>query len=226
MTEGEQAAWFEGVWAAREERLYRSFFGDPVEGRIHTLTEPLFASLGEHELDPRWLTHGVIEFAPTARRASSLFVTSGLSNPWGMDPSDANPFEPSGLGFELLMEAPAGRGGWAVGLLQWLSAVQLLVATGRMEGGLLEPGDRIPLGEVTAKAHGSALFGLLAAEPVGFPAQFELPSGMVQLTLLCGVTEREYGFAERVGPEQLVTKLKHAGYFPVTDPERRELDGL
>src|SRR5262245_11321978 len=72
----------EEVWRIREEDVYPRLFG-PLRRGIFTLTHELFSRrFGPQQIDPRWLTMGVMEFAPTAARKSWLYVTSGYSNPW------------------------------------------------------------------------------------------------------------------------------------------------
>jgi hypothetical protein len=100
--------WFEQVWATREERVYRTFFG-PDTGGIYTLDAKVFEPFQKRGVDPRWLTHGVLKFPPTRTRGSWLFATSGLSNPWKDE--QPNPDGWSGLGCELAIEA-AGDFQW------------------------------------------------------------------------------------------------------------------
>jgi Suppressor of fused protein (SUFU) len=67
--------------------------------------------------DPRWLTHGVMEFAPTEKRASWLYVSSGLSNGW-----EAESFQPdsdSGLGCEFIFHCPSPSR-WAIAFFKKL----------------------------------------------------------------------------------------------------------
>jgi hypothetical protein len=214
-------AWFEELWAFREERVYPAFFGaSPV--RAQPLTQEVFASLGVETPDPRFLTHLVLEFAPTPERPHTLYATSGMSNPWGENPETIDPKAFSGLGFEFTLHVrePAN---WAVRLLNWLMAVQLLVATGQLQGQLLEPLDLIPLG---GKLSGAGEIDHLvvvappAVEDGGYPARFALPSGQVDALLLLGITAREADFLRSQGAEALLALLRHRDIFPMTDIAR------
>jgi len=233
MSEAELQQWFESVFAQRDERLYRQFFGKdgPQGGTIYTLNEAAFRSVGAECPDPRFLTHGVFEFAPTRSHADWLYVSSGMSNPWGQTHETANPAEYSGLGYEFVLHVPE-RGRWPIQLLHWLMAVQLLVATGHLQGELLQHHDRIPLGGSLAKKDG-LLTHVLVASPAevglagapaddlpNYPPQFQLASGIVDLMLLVGITEREADFARTQGVEGLITLLRHRHFFPRTDPAR------
>jgi len=231
MSEQHWQLWFEKIWALREETLYRSFFGDTGPG-IYTLPASTFASLGEPNPDPRFLTHGVFECPPNPTRDHWLYVTSGMSNPWGDTPETANPEGYSGLGYEFTVHARE-RGRWPILLLHWLMAVQLLVAAGKLQGELLQRNDRIPLGGPLAKKDGLLTHALVTApDEVGlsdnqpfenqptYPPVFALPSGHVDLLLLIGITENEKNFAQSQSVEGLITLLRHHHVFPFTDPTR------
>ena len=141
--------WFEAIWADREDRVYRDYFGELGPG-IYTLRPENFAQVGAKNVDPRWLHHGVFECPPAGasshvRRDHWLYVSSGMSNPWGDSPETAKPEGLSGLGFELTLHTRE-PGRWALELMQWLMAVQLLVASGELQGaggGLVEYDDRV-----------------------------------------------------------------------------------
>ena len=219
--------WFETLWADREEHWYPQFFGKLGEG-IYTLTPKIFAELGETDVDPRHLTIGVLESPPNEQHGHWLYVTSGLSNPWGDGPGAAEPEALSGLGLELTMHTPA-KAPWAIRVLQWLMAVQVLVATGKMEGHLLEYADRVPLGSPLGDSTG-ALDWLVIAPPeeisadggaaAGYPARFTLASGHVDLMLVLAVTAREADFSRTQGIDALASLLRHHGVYPVSDPAR------
>jgi hypothetical protein len=221
-------AWFEELWALREDRLYPQFF-DAQPLRAQPLTVETFASLGVETPDPRFLTHMVLEFPPAPNRPHTLYATSGLSNPWGEDPTTLDPKNFSGLGFEFTLHTPAPAA-WAVSLLNWLMAVQLLVATGQLQGHLLEPLDLIPLGGPLGGGSGhaeAALTHVLVVPPpapedlpYGYPPRFGLPSGQVDMLLLLGITAREVDFLKSQGPEPLLALLRHREVFPLTDPSR------
>jgi Suppressor of fused protein (SUFU) len=226
MTQLDTQQWFERLWTDREERLYRSFFGTPLD-RIHPLLESSFSALGKSDPDPRFLTHTVLEYPPTEARPHWLYVTSGMSNPWGESPATADPENLSGLGFEFILCSPE-QSRWPIQLLHWLMAVQLLVASGELQGHLLERADRIPLGGPLWKRDG-LLTHLLVTHPTPTPAdhepplapdQFQLASGKVDFMLLLGITQREADFATTQGHEPLITLLRHHHLFPLTDPAR------
>ncbi len=103
----QESSWLEEIWADREERLYPAMFG-PMRG-IFPIPPARFERF-DAPADPRWLTIGVFECAPTATRSSWLYVTSGLSNPWG---DEADPNEPTGYGCEFAIET-ARQGDWAI----------------------------------------------------------------------------------------------------------------
>lgn len=222
-------AWFEGIWAEREERIYPAFFGDLGAG-IYTIPASVFASMGREDPDPRFLTHGVFECPPTAKRPHWLYVTSGMSNPWGENPATVDPQAYSGLGYEFTLHTPA-QAAWAIRILHWLMAVQLLVACGDIEGELLQRNDRIPLGSSIGKQEG-VLTHLLVTGPdavvqgpasphmAGYPGEFALASGRVELLLMMGVSAAEADFARSQGTEALLTVLHHWEYFPLTDAGR------
>ncbi|HVX84839.1 MAG TPA: suppressor of fused domain protein [Phycisphaerae bacterium] len=220
-------AWFEELWALREERLYPQFFDLPP-ARAQPLAAATFARLGVETPDPRFLTHLVLEFAPSPNRPHVLYATSGMSNPWGEDPATLDPKNFSGLGFEFTMHVPQPAG-WAVELLNWLMAVQLLVATGQLQGQLLEPLDLIPLGGPLGSGQGALTHVLVVPppspeeSPFGYPPRFGLPSGQVDLLLLLGITGREADFLKSQGPEPLLALLRHREVFPLTDVSRASL---
>src|ERR1700675_415989 len=97
--------WFEEAWEFREEKLYPTHFGSKRQG-IYVLDGELFTNVfHQQSYDPRWLTHGVIEFEPAEIRSSWIYVSSGLSNAWEADLPQPN--APSGLGCEFLFQCPA-----------------------------------------------------------------------------------------------------------------------
>ena len=141
---GDIGQWLEKIWAHREETVYPSFFG-PLEKGMYPLMAKDFARYGKAEPDPRFLLHGVLTSPPNERRKTWLYVSTGMSNAWGQTPETTDPQEYSGLGYELVVEAPE-KADWPVTLLQWLMVVQLLVAAGNLEGQLLEWHDWVPVG--------------------------------------------------------------------------------
>lgn len=214
--------WFEAIWADREDRVYRDYFGELGPG-IYTLRPEHFAQLGAKNVDPRWLHHGVFECPPQGgggKRDHWLYVSSGMSNPWGDSPETAKPEGLSGLGFELTLHTRE-PGRWALELVQWLMAVQLLVAGGELQGGILEYDDRVQFRR--GKDSGD-VSRLLVARPtvelMGYPESFQLASGRVDVMTLVGISEREAEFAKSQNPEGLVTVLRHHEVWPLTSLKR------
>ncbi len=209
--------WFERAWAFREEVVYRDLFGDTGPG-IFVLDPSIFVDTFKQEsFDPRWLFSGVFESPPNDRHSSWLYVSSGLSNPWEDDAPD--PTGVSGLGCELVLESVA-RGEWAIRRVQHLVAFQTLLACGRYPGrGLLDVHDRIPL-RAPITPEPSELTWLFVAEPEGYPASAQLPSGRVDFLHVVGITEAEARLARERGGGELVELLRRAGALPVTDPAR------
>ena len=224
MTEQDLQKWFEAIWADREDRIYRAFFGDTGPG-IYNIPVDTFKSLGQPDPDPRYLTHGVLECPPTATRPHWLYVSSGMSNPWGENPDTVNSDNYSGLGFEFTLHTKS-QARWPIQVLHYLMAVQLLVASGQVQGHLLERNDRIPLGGALWKKDGKITHLLVAeppAPPEGYPPRFELASGKVDLMLIIGISLRETEFAKTQGPEPLINLLRHQNVFSLTDPERTDV---
>ena len=220
-SENNQAEWFERIWAYREETVYRKFFGD-IGTTIHTIPPALFAKLGQKQIDPRWPTHGVFECPASATRPNWVYVTSALSNPWGIGPDEVQPGAHSGLGFEFLMQTPE-KSPWAISVLHWVMAIQILVASDLLKGHLLELYDRVPLGMSIDPTRQSELRNLFITAPLDFPAGFELESGKVDLMLCVGISDRERDFGKTQGGADLVDLLKLHKVFPLTDPARKSV---
>jgi len=124
----------EEIWRIREEEIYPKLFG-PVSRGIFPLTQDLFLGrFGQDDVDPRWLSLGVFEFAPTLDRPSWLYVTSGHSNPWDDDPEDYREENESGAGVEFIL-ATSEQGDWAIQTLQAVLALDLLLSAGRIANG-------------------------------------------------------------------------------------------
>jgi hypothetical protein len=211
--------WFEGIWAEREEGVYAGMFGDLGPG-IYTIPVSVFEGLGCEKPHPRYLTHGVFECPPHGDRLEWVYVTSGMSNPWGENAETIKPDAYSGLGFEFTMHTRE-RARWPIQILHWVMAVQILVATGELQGNLLERNDWFALGDpIWGRGSKGVLTHVLVCAPETYPAEFMLASGNVDMMLLVGISEREAEFAKTQGSEGLVKLLKHHGVFPVTDPAR------
>ena len=209
----------ERVWMHREEVVYPGLFGTATRG-IFVLTAELFTNIFRQEsVDPRWLTHGVHEYGPTPARSGWIYVTSGTSNPWELEPDEYASSERSGIGTELVLEVPA-QGDWAILALLRLLAFSLLLAHGRFgERPPLTFGHRVPLGG-PIDLDTSELRNVLFARPPHYPASFELESGRVDLLHTVGLSDPELEFAEENDNEALIAALSSRGAFPVTDPRR------
>jgi hypothetical protein len=211
----------EDVWRIREEEVYPQLFG-PVSRGIFVLSHELFSEqMGQGDrVDPRWLHHGVIEYAPTPKRASWLYVTSGYSNPWDEPPQDYNPEGESGSGIEFTLHA-SEQGDWAIQALQTLLAFDIVLAAGRFSG--REPmsiHDRVPLpgpinGDVLCQ-----ITNVILTQTFDGPNEFTLPSGRVELLNIVGFTDAELEFAQEHGSPEMLQKLNAAGFYQLTDPKR------
>ena len=213
----------EGVWKVREEEVYPALFG-PVSRGIFPLTQQLFAErFDELDIDPRWLFHGVFEFAPTAARPSWLYVTSGYSNPWDQEPAIYDPEGESGTGVEFTF-AVSEQGDWAIDTLQHMLAFDLLLGAGRIGAGKrFSLNDRIPLRAPINGQPDCQVRNLVLVEREDGPQEFSLPSGEVILVGFTGITDAELAFAKTHGSPALIDRLRVAGYHPVTDPSRASL---
>lgn len=213
----------EDVWKYREEKIYPALFGSVSRG-IFPLTQELFANrFGQDDVDPRWLFHGVFEFAPTAARQSWLYVTSGYSNPWEQEPSDYDRNGESGAGVEFTF-AVSEQGDWAIQVLQNMLAFDLLLGAGRFPGGdRLSLHARIPLRAPLNGEPNCELRNLILVEREDGPQDFSLPSGEVILVGFTGITDAELAYAKLHGSPALIEKLRSAGYHPVTNPHRHSL---
>lgn len=211
----------EKVWSYREETLYPALFGSPSRG-IFPLDADLFARIFDaHDIDPRWLHLGVLEFKPSATRNSWLYVTSGASTPWDTEPQDYQPDEYSWLGVEFVIEAPE-QADWPIQVLQRLLAYHLLVSHGHFGDnfGPLEYGDRVPAGGAVDGSKDSKLTFLALARPSHYEPSAQLDSGLFEFFHVIGITEQERDYAKATSTEQLVEKLQQHGAYPVTLSKR------
>lgn len=213
----------EDVWKYREEKVYPALFG-PVSRGIFPLTQELFADrFRQSDVDPRWLTQGVFEFAPTATRRFWLYVTSGYSNPWEQEPIDYDPEGESGAGVEFTF-AVSEQGDWAIQTLQYMLAFDLLLGAGRFpRADRLSLHDRIPLRAPLNGQSDCEVRTLILVEREDGQQDFSLPSGEVILVGFTGITDAELAFAKLHGSPALIERLRTAGYHPVTDPHRPSL---
>lgn len=216
--------WLERVWEDREERIYPSLFGTLNEG-VYTLSADIFLEQFQQETyDPRWLFCGVFESPPSDARASWLYVTSGLSNPWDDDVPD--PAEMSGLGCEFVFETTE-QSQWAIRRLHELMAYQILLSHGRYsEAEPMGWYDRMPLRNSIDYTGNSAIQNLMLCPPTNFPEQFQLDSGEVIWLAVVGITDEEKEWGRQNDGEQLLALLKQHQAFPVTDVHRQTISLL
>jgi len=219
MTNDTPRAWFERVWADREEKIYPSLFGPDSKGIYPLSAEILTGTFGQASIDPRWLHYGVFQFAPSRIRRSWLYVTSGMSNDWESDSPDPKGF--SGLGCEFILETVT-ESQWAILRLLHVMAFQILLAHQRYPGReMLVAYDRIPL--KAPLVGDSKLTFLIVAPPVGVPATIQLESGVFEFFHLAAATESEAKYARENGGPELLRFHSLAGLHPVINPERNEL---
>lgn len=216
MAEDNWQQWFEESWAVREEKIYKTLFGDTGPG-IYLVDQDLFSSgFQQREVDPRWLHDGIFECPPNNSRKNWLYVSSGLSNPWEQDP--ASPSEVSGLGCEFAMEC-GEQSRWALLLLRRMVAFQRLLSVDHFPGkGLLQVWDRIPL-RAAIDGASSAVMWVLLTPSEGLGKQ-QLPSGRFQFLLFIGITEDEADYARTNGGDILLDLLTERIAAPVNDPKR------
>ena len=218
-SKSEWEVWFERVWKHREEVLYPSLFGPASRGIFPIQGEMITKVFKQQNFDPRWLHYGVFEFAPTVQRESWLYVTSGMSNSWEADRPEPN--GSSGLGCEFIFETTE-HGDWAIVRLLHLMTFQILLCHNRYPGRKsLNDYDRIPLRE-PIRGKDSVLTYILLAPPANFPREAQLESGSFAFYQVVGISEAEATYARSHGGPALVDSLCANGYFPVTDPDRKE----
>lgn len=213
----------EEIWRIREEEVFPALFGSTGRG-IFPLSPELFSQrFGQNDIDPRWLSLGVIEFPPAPDRQHWLYVTSGYSNPWDEEPADHSPHGESGAGVEFTF-AVSEQGDWAIQTLQAMLALDLLLGSGRIPNGQqLALNARIPLGGPLNGDPACEIRNLVLVEREGGPQSFSLPSGEVMLVGFTGITDEDLRFAKANNSAALIEKLRIAGCHPVTDPHRRSI---
>ncbi len=57
------------VWRRREAEINPDLFG-PKSRDIFTPDQDIFVAFGVTDPDPYWLSHGILDFAPTVQRSS------------------------------------------------------------------------------------------------------------------------------------------------------------
>ncbi len=204
--------WLERIWAHREEVIYPSLFGAKSEG--------IFPIPVEQGGDPRWSTCGVFRFAPTEKRKSWLYVSSGLSNAWFDETPD--PSGTSGFGCEFIMETPE-KADWPIIRLHQIMKYQIDICCGKHGGAdPLSDNDRIPLGGAIDFMD-SSLTHLILAQPPSIAQGFQQGSGSADFYLMFGITEVERDFAKRSGGNVFLDALRAETEFPITNPTRNSI---
>lgn len=218
MSDNAFSDWFEALWTDREDRVYRSVFGDLGKG-VYTAGDKVFERYGK-DVHPGWKNHGVFACPPHDERDSWIYVTSGLSNPWNLSAPGRDPSGFSGVGFELVIESTQ-EADWAVPLLHNLMAYELLVAIGTYEGAeLFEYGNRVPLEASITPSFDSAIRWLLVEQPKHYPSSFELEAGRVDFFHLVGATDAEIELAREGRHDELIALLEREGVHLRTDADR------
>jgi len=211
----------EEIWRLREEEIYPALFGAEFRGIFPLDQERFTTTFRQADVDPRWLFHGVFEFAPTSLRPSWLYVTSGYSNPWEAEAEGSDPEPESGSGVEFVF-AVSQQGDWAIRVLQNMLAYQLLLEAGRFPGRTgLSLYDRIPLGGSLTGEPDCCLTNLVCVEAEGIPEGFSLPSGEVIFAGFTAIADPELQYAKANGSEALISALRTAHCHPITDPYRK-----
>lgn len=193
------------AWEQREQEVYPSLFKNMPED-IFTPQTVDEVPMGGVEL--MLSCAGVFEIPPTEDRRYWVYLTSGLSNPFGDEKEEI-----SGYGFELMLRTPE-QSAWAISLLYNLMGYVL--GTGQGFG----PGHRMPLNSPMNASSTTALTTVLFWPPEDLKATFTLISGQAELLELHGITEEEYEYAKANSSEALYQKLTTLMNFPVVDLER------
>jgi hypothetical protein len=210
----------EEVWEYREETVFPQLFGTISRG-IFLLSQDTFKPFLNAKIDPRWLTHGVFEFAPTEERQSWLFITSGYSNPWHTLPEDYDETAFSGAGVEFSIESNESSD-WPILFLQRMLAYDMMLTSGHFgDKPALQLHDRIPIKSPIDGKEGTQVTNAILHEPVHYPRSFKLPSGNVEILQFLGVTDNERDFAQEAGFTTLRDRMAREGNFPVTNTVRR-----
>lgn len=213
----------EEVWEHREEVIYPALFGQAHRG-IFTLEGDVFTGIFRQESwDPRWLTHGVHEYGPTSTRNSWVYVSSGTSNSWELDPEDYEASEISGIGSELVVETTS-QADWAILILQRLLAYNILLAHGRFgEARVLGYGHRVPLQAPISLQSPSVLRNVVFTQPTTYQSSFRLRSGRADLLHAVAISDAELAYAKSNSSAALIGLLAENGVGLVTDPRRRSV---
>jgi hypothetical protein len=195
---------FRAILEQRDQGTYEQIFGRPFRNAIATVAPELLAETVP-SFNPSWVHAGVYSFEPSAERNYWVYVSAGLSTPWGISGESAlprNPADtPSGIGFELVVRTPQFND-WAINLLSRLMVYQLGVASSLIDGRRISLGERLPLRPLGIESPGS-IQAVVTGAPDDLMPSFVLRSGRVDLIQLVGVTAQEYAWSVDHGVQTL-----------------------
>lgn len=213
--------WFASIWANREDVVYLKLFGE-LNDAFKIMPDVFESGFGLSVEEEFWLAHAVLEYKPTEKRKSWLYVTSGLSNPVGQDPSSLDEKGYSGLGFEMLIETKE-QCHWPVHLLHDLTAYQVLVACSKIEGEVFDFDQVVPIGKILPESNLAHVVILESVDGCSYPPGFLLESGGVDLFVLFGMTDDEVITISSKEPSDLISKYQELEGFPIIDVHRKSV---
>ena len=209
----------EKAWEEREEKIYKNLFGDLGLG-IYPLDFDIFIKrFNQETCDPTWLHYGVFKSPPNSSRATWLYVSSGMSNPWETDKLE----EYSGFGTEFILETNE-EADWAIDLVRNLVAYNILLSCGEMgDFPMLDYGHRIPFSITRTDDNEPTITHIMLVEPRHYQKSFKLISGKVDFLHIIGITPSELKFAKENSSLKLLEDLVKTGIYPVTDRNRQSI---
>lgn len=213
--------WFSSVWEHREDVVYKELFGE-LNDAFKISAEVFEKGFNLQVEEEFWTANAVLEYKPTDKRNSWLYVSSGLSNPVGQEPSSIDEKGYSGLGFEMLIETKE-QSHWPVHLLHDLIAYQVLVACSRIEGEVFDFDQVVPIGKILPNSDLAHVVILESIDGCSYPPGFSLASGGVDLFVLFGMTEDEIATISSKEPSDLVSKYQDFEGFPIIDIHRKSV---
>lgn len=212
----------EDIWNFRERVIYRKLFKD-LGADVFTLDYDLFSEA--LPVIPFWLCLGVFESPPQENRPYWCYVSSGMSQPWNLETEeDLEDDDYSFFGFEFVLFT-LKKAEWAVKLLKYMMAHQILVGYDRIPGQIYDFGQVVHLGldPTEGKEDQYTLNNLLISEPRTIDPTFKLKSGRVEWFQIVGVTDSEKAYLKEHGAEDLVVKLYEKNVAPITVPVRKSV---
>ncbi len=200
------------TWEQRELELYPAKFGK-TDDQAHVPELSLFRDqLRFENPSPLWMRNSVQVFEPNDARASWLYVTSGMTNPWD---EESQPSGACGFGYEFILETDA-RATWPIEVLHWIMAFNMIKSTGLYGGELLAEGSRIPLGNGIDHGSWSLIRNLLLTTPPTFHGSMTFAAGEMRFIQVIGVTDSEIDFARQQSNQALIEKLSLQPWWPLT----------